>query len=204
MDRFRAAFTVLFATFAVIRAYYRIKARGNTLRKVQEKWLVPAEVLLGLPFMLGGLLYIFHPQPLESTSVAIGAAWRWAGAGIFAASLILLTWAHADLGKNFSAELRIRTDHELVTGGLYRHVRHPMYTFFFFLVIGMGLLSANWLIGTGGVCAFIVIVSLRLHKEEEMMATRFGERYRQYAAVTGRFLPRLRKRSMQDLGRAAF
>jgi len=78
-----------------------------------------------------------------------------------------------------------------------------MYTAFFLLTIGMGLLSANWLISSGGLGVVVFIVWLRLHTEEEMMTRAFGERYRQYTAVTGRFLPRLRGRSAKGWGAAS-
>jgi protein-S-isoprenylcysteine O-methyltransferase Ste14 len=199
MDRFRATFIVLFLAWGVPRVYYRIRGRGNVQEKVREKWAIPARIFLGLPFMVGLVLYIFHPQALRRTNFPISDFWRWAGAIIFALASALMIWVHVTLGKNFSSELRIRSDQELVTWGPYRHVRHPMYTAFFLLMIGMGFLSANWLIGAGGL-GVVVIIPLRLHKEEEMMARAFGERYRQYAAVTGRFLPRLSSRAVRSPG----
>jgi protein-S-isoprenylcysteine O-methyltransferase Ste14 len=202
VDPFRATFIVLAFWLAVLRAYYRIKGRGRVQERVRERWTIAAEFLLGGPFMVGVALYAFHPQVLKPTTFPIGAAWRWTGAAIFAVSLVLLTWIHATLGKNFSSELRVRSDQELVTRGPYRYVRHPMYSAFFLMMIGMGLLSANWLIGAGGVGAAVLLVSLRTRMEEEMMARTFGKRYRQYAAVTGRFLPRLSSRSPRSVGRA--
>jgi protein-S-isoprenylcysteine O-methyltransferase Ste14 len=202
MDRFRATFIVLFLSWAVPRVYYRIKGRGRVQEKVREKWAFPARIFLGLPFMVGVALYMFHPQALRRMNFPISDFWRWTGAVIFALASALMIWVHVTLGKNFSSELRIRSDQELVTWGPYRHVRHPMYTAFFLLMIGMGLLSANWLIGAG-VLGVAVLIVFRLHTEEEMMARAFGERYRQYAAVTGRFLPRLRGGTAKGLGAAS-
>ena len=202
MDRFRTTFIVLVLAWAVPRAYYRIKGRGKIQEKVREKWGIPARILLGLPFMVGLMLYMFHPQALRRTNFPISDFWRWTGAVILAFASALMIWVHVTLGKNFSSELRIRSDQELVTWGPYRRVRHPMYTGFFLLTIGMGLLSANWLIVAGGL-GVVVIVWLRLHTEEEMMARAFGDRYRQYAATTGRFFPRLRGRTAKGLGAAS-
>jgi len=197
MDRFRATFIVLFLAWALPRGYYRIRGRGKVQEKVREKWAIPARILLGLPFMVGLALFIFHPQALRRTNFPISDFWRWTGAVIFAFASALMIWVHVTLGKNFSSELRIRSDQELVTWGPYRYIRHPMYTAFFLLTIGMGLLSANGLIGAGvlGVC---ILILFRVHTEEEMMARAFGERYRQYAATTGRFLPRLRGPALPD------
>jgi protein-S-isoprenylcysteine O-methyltransferase Ste14 len=199
MNRFRATFIVLFLVWGVPRVYYRIKGRGRVQEKVREKWAILVRIFLGLPFMVALALYIFHPQALRHTNIPLGDAWRWVGAIIFALASALMIWVHVTLGKNFSSELRIRSDQELVTWGPYRYVRHPMYTAFLLLTVGMGLLSANWLIGSGGL-GVAVFIPLRLHKEEEMMARAFGDRYRQYAATTGRFLPRLSSRSGRSPG----
>jgi protein-S-isoprenylcysteine O-methyltransferase Ste14 len=200
MDRFRVTFIVLFLAWGVPRIYYRIKGRGRVQEKVREKGAILVRIFFGLPFMVGLALYLFHPQALRRTYFPISDFWRWAGAVIFALASALMIWVHVSLGKNFSSELRIRSDQELVTWGPYHYARHPMYTAFFLLTIGMGLLSANWLLGAGGL-GVVVFVTLRLHNEEDMMARAFGERYRQYAAATGRFLPRLSP-SAKNPGRA--
>lgn len=64
MDRFRATFSLLLLAMAVVRACYRIKARGNTLEKVREKWAIPARIFLGGPFIVGGAaLHILSSGP---------------------------------------------------------------------------------------------------------------------------------------------
>jgi protein-S-isoprenylcysteine O-methyltransferase Ste14 len=49
------------------------------------------------------------------------------GTAFLASALILFWRSHADLGRNWSPSLQLLKDHRLVTGGVYRHVRHPMY-----------------------------------------------------------------------------
>lgn len=99
---------------------------------------------------------------------------------------------HHFLGKNFSSELRIRPDHELVTEGPYRYVRHPMYTSFFVMMTGLFLLSGNWLICGSALLVLIFVMVVRTPREERMMEGRFGDAYRHYMARTGRYLPKLR------------
>ena len=50
-----------------------------------------------------------------------------AGALCFVAGLWLFYRSHADLGTNWSVTLELREQHQLVTSGVYRTVRHPMY-----------------------------------------------------------------------------
>jgi len=193
MDLFHVTFTILFLAMAAIRVYYRLQARtGRKEPRKAEPAVVLAKILLGAPAMLAILVYLFRPQMLNWSNLALPPAWRWAGAAILAVSVAGLAWVHSTLGRNFSTELRIRPDQTLVTSGPYRYVRHPMYSAFFLLFSGMGLLAANWFIGTAGLLALILIVLFRVSREEEMMVNAFGDQYRRYASTTGRFLPRVR------------
>jgi len=56
--------------------------------------------------------------------------------------------------------------------------------------VGLGLLSASWLI-VPLLVASILLLYARIGKEEAMMIERFGNEHRAYMQRTGRFLPRL-------------
>jgi protein-S-isoprenylcysteine O-methyltransferase Ste14 len=119
-------------------------------------------------------------------------------AGAFAAGLavlILAEWlfyrSHADLGRNWSMTLELRREHALVTGGVYRRVRHPMYTSFFLYGIAQTLLLSNWIAGPSCLVGFTLMFFARLGPEERMMEDRFGNDYREYRARSRRLIPGL-------------
>ena len=103
-----------------------------------------------------------------------------------------MLWAQNSLGRNFFASLSLSADHELITRGPYRWVRHPMYLCFMGIFFACFLLSANWFIGATGMLAELVIMLWRTPREERMMAERFGEEYELYRKRTGRFFTRRR------------
>ncbi len=104
---------------------------------------------------------------------------------------LLLFWrSHADLGRNWSPGLEVRQDHSLVTNGIYRHIRHPMYAAIWIAALAQPLLIHNWIAGVPVIPAFAAIWLLRVPNEEAMMRARFGAAYDAYAARTGRLLPR--------------
>jgi len=106
-------------------------------------------------------------------------------------ALFLLWRSHADLGLNWSATLRIRQEHSLVTDGIYRHIRHPMYAAHLLWAIAQGLLLENWLAGWVFLVTFVPLYLLRVTKEEKMMLEQFGLEYRLYISRTGRIIPRI-------------
>jgi protein-S-isoprenylcysteine O-methyltransferase Ste14 len=116
--------------------------------------------------------------------------------GVGAAVLVLALWlfwrSHADLGRNWSPSLQIRDGHELVTGGVYARVRHPMYASEWLWGVAQALLLQNWIAGPSTLALFSPLYFSRVRREEQMMLDRFGEAYGDYMDRTGRVVPRLR------------
>ena len=140
----------------------------------------------------GGIAaYILAPQMVSWGHVTLTASWRWAGVALGAVAAGGEIWSLLFLGKQYSALLRIRPDHELVAKGPYAWVRHPMYSFGLPWMAAFGLIAANWFILVTGVATIVFAMILRTPDEEGMMAQQFGESYRRYQQQTGRFLPRL-------------
>jgi protein-S-isoprenylcysteine O-methyltransferase Ste14 len=112
-----------------------------------------------------------------------------AGTLVLALGLVLFHRSHADLGTNWSITLEIREGHRLVTEGIYRRVRHPMYLALLLYGLGQALLLPNWLAGPSYLVVMALLAALRVGPEERMMRERFGAEYDAYAARTRRFGP---------------
>ncbi|MFI5264659.1 MAG: protein-S-isoprenylcysteine O-methyltransferase [Candidatus Kapaibacterium sp.] len=99
--------------------------------------------------------------------------------------------SHADLGRNWSVSLELRENHSLVVSGVYKAIRHPMYTAIFLSMISQALFLANWIAGPSGFIVFTLMFCFRLHREERMMAGQFGKSYDDYRARTKRLVPKV-------------
>lgn len=113
----------------------------------------------------------------------------WLGVVTLAAALWLFRRSHADLGRNWSISLEIRERHALVTTGVYRRIRHPMYSSFFLLGIAQGLLLPNWFAGMAGLAGAGVLFAFRVRREEQLMLRQFGEEYHAYMMTSKRLVP---------------
>jgi len=121
--------------------------------------------------------YRFHPTQ------------AWLGVLFAAAALLLFHGTHVALGRNWSVSLQLRKDHQLITSGIYRHVRHPMYTAFWLWAIAQACLLPNWFAGVAGLMGFGFLFFGRIAREEQMMLESFGDEYRDYMSKTYRIFP---------------
>ena len=112
-----------------------------------------------------------------------------AGVICFVVGLWLFYRSHADLGANWSITLELREQHRLITQGVYRRIRHPMYSALVLYSLGHALVIPNWVAGPSNLVAFAVLFALRVRAEERMMDERFGDEYAAYSARTKRLIP---------------
>ena len=97
--------------------------------------------------------------------------------------------SHADLGTNWSITLEVREQHRLITRGVYRRIRHPMYLALVLYSVGQALVIPNWVAGPANVIVFAILLALRVRAEERMMDEAFGDEYAVYSARTKRLVP---------------
>jgi protein-S-isoprenylcysteine O-methyltransferase Ste14 len=112
----------------------------------------------------------------------------WIGTAITAAGLGFSAWARVHLGRNWSATVTVKQDHELIRTGPYAIVRHPIYTGVLFGFIGTALAIGQW---RGVLAVAIVFVAFwrKLRLEERWMSETFGEAYQLYRARTRALIP---------------
>lgn len=179
-----------FYLMSAIRVPYALRNAGNVIGETRSDW---SERLLLAGIAVSGVALPFVALATPWLRFADYALPDWAtavGAILVAPALWLLWRAHDDLGLNWSPSLELRRDHSLVTRGVYRYIRHPMYAAIWLWCLAQPLLVHNWLGGGAVVPAFALLYVIRTPREEAMMLDRFGAIYNAYCARTGRLLPK--------------
>jgi protein-S-isoprenylcysteine O-methyltransferase Ste14 len=145
-------------------------------------------------FLLVGAFLLFKKDfqwPFLMQRLYPDAAWiAWFGAALVFCGVAFAIWARATLGRNWSGQIQIKSDHQLISAGPYHFVRHPIYTG----ILG-GILGTAVAIGEiRGAIAFVLILvgfANKARKEESFLARQFGPAFEEHAKRTGFFLPRL-------------
>jgi protein-S-isoprenylcysteine O-methyltransferase Ste14 len=112
------------------------------------------------------------------------------GTVFFLISIWMLHRSHADLGKLWSSTVEPSSKKILVTDGVYKRVRHPMYSAHVLWGIAQILLFPNLIAGPLALLLNFAVMILRVPREERVLLEEFGDEYRQYMKTTGRILPK--------------
>jgi len=190
MNPWFAKVIILLASIVMvaIRAPHGQRSRGIPVAKSRRGIL--ELVLLTIAWLAFFLPLIWVVAPvLASADYPLRPLPFFTGTLCLALGLWLFHRSHADLGTNWSITLEVREKHRLVTQGLYRRIRHPMYMALLLYSAGQALVLPNYVAGPSYGVAMALLVALRVGVEERMMLEEFGKDYSEYMARTKRLVP---------------
>ena len=166
----------------------------NVKATVRREAALPRLLNMALLFCGGALLW---SQPVSVPGLMArflpSSQWQfWAalGALLTLIGLLFTVWARIYLGRNWSGVVTIKANHELVTGGPYGLVRHPIYSGLTLAFIGSALAIGQWR-GVLAVALVLIAIVHRILVEERFMRQQFGTAYDAYARSVSALVPGL-------------
>jgi protein-S-isoprenylcysteine O-methyltransferase Ste14 len=143
--------------------------------------LVPGFVAIWLPIRLGG-----HGQP--PATIARAAGWL-----VLAAGVALYLLCASRFVRAGGTPAPIAPTRDLVSRGVYRYIRNPMYVSVLLAIFGQALAYGSRTVAIYGLCAWCFFFLFVLLYEEPALERQFGEPYREYCEQVPRWIPRLRR-----------
>lgn len=143
--------------------------------------------------MIGVVVLILALQPALLPEIGLQITARWGlvmqGIGMICVmgSIMLHIWARLHLRQYYAERVEFQPAHELIDSGPYARIRHPVFTSFFGLVIGLVLV--NPALPTALFAAYTWWDFSRAARAEEELLTAKLPGYAEYMTRTGRFLP---------------
>ena len=110
------------------------------------------------------------------------------GSALIVIGITIELIAQITLRRFYSSTLVIREDHQLITHGIYRFTRHPIYLGALMVLIGVPVFVSS-LYGLLVMSALIPVVLNRIRMEERMLTEEFGDAYRTYKETTSKLIP---------------
>jgi protein-S-isoprenylcysteine O-methyltransferase Ste14 len=134
--------------------------------------------------LVGRLTHVPAQSHLWHTGLALGVVTDC----IVLAGAAFTVWARITLGRNWSAEVTFKQDHELIEAGPYALVRHPIYTGLIVMALGTAI---NYGRAIGAVLFVALCTGLwwKARQEEQIMSRHFPDAYRSYKARVHAIVP---------------
>jgi len=174
--------------FLIFWLYWSYAARDSGATETSEPgWSTGLHRTL----MVLAVVFIFFPIPGLSARFAPEAGWVTAvGLVVEVGGLALAILARQALGRNWSSEVRLAEGHQLVRTGVYRRLRHPIYTGVLLMYLGLALQSGR-LNALAGLALAIAAYWRKIGLEERLMAERFGAEFDAWRKASWALIPPL-------------
>ena len=148
------------------------------------RWIIIGIVMIVLFTKIFGLTIPFLTISLISPSVLLSVA----SVILVIVGLVIALVARRTLAGNWSKDVDVKVDHELITTGIYRYVRHPIYTG----VLLMGLGSVLMIGTTNVLLVFLAMLGFfwfKARQEEKLLTKHFPKEYPAYKNHTKALIP---------------
>jgi protein-S-isoprenylcysteine O-methyltransferase Ste14 len=179
MHAVKLVFSVGWAAFWI---YWLVSAFSTKKGKIAWSRDLRIRVLIIVVVILLFRFGTFRHGDLNSDPLRAGL-----GFGIFALGLGLAIWARAHIGRNWGPPMSRKDEPELVTGGPYRLIRHPIYSGILAAGIGTAVaLSWLWLVAVALAGAYFVYSAT---VEEHYLTEQFPDSYPPYMRSTKMLIP---------------
>ena len=180
-----ACWVLLGSTWVVLAFGTKRRAKGQSAWPAVRTILLVA--LVGILFYFGARGAFTDPStPIWLSSGLIGAF----GDIVVLSGLVLSVWSRMTLGGNWSGIVELKEEHELITSGPYRYVRHPIYSGMLLMVLGSAIIYGH---ASGFLVLIMVAISLWVKSfyEERLLSEHFQKDYPDYKARTKMLIPYL-------------
>ena len=179
---------LILALWVIWLLYWLIAARGSKPVRQREGAVTRLAFLVQL--VVTAILMAPLPWSGWLSLQVIGGGWTryWIAVAVVIIGLLVCIWARRSLGGNWSGSVTLKEGHELVQGGPYRRIRHPIYAGMLLMILGTGLASGR----VHGLLAFPIALSalwLKSRVEERWMAAEFTARYAAYKQKSWALIP---------------
>lgn len=190
--------SLIYLSFVLTLAdWFRALRKGQAVTLLPEHqgkrrpiWIQALIVLLGI--LLCVPLFYYGWIPLFPISQSTAKFLGMLGLAVYLIGIALTLWARRTLGRfwgiSTSTNVKLLDDHQLIQTGPYALIRHPMYFGWWVAMLGLTMTYPVWAVFLLFLFSVISFIG-RAHREEAVLAERFGTAWQEYRKRTKRLIP---------------
>jgi protein-S-isoprenylcysteine O-methyltransferase Ste14 len=176
---------IILSVFVVLFVPNEGKGYGEGIKTIKRQkisiallQIIPPILLVTAPFLDHHRLYVFE----ENNSI------RSVGLIMSVLGFLFMNWSILVLGKQFSVDVTIQENHQLIISGPYKYIRHPRYLGIIIFFGGIPFIFLTWM-ATLIVLLLIIVLLWRIRDEERLMQEKFKTAWEDYKKRTHALIP---------------
>lgn len=160
------------------------------LIKTGEEEVSKHRIAVILTTLITILLFVIPSYSDRHTFLILGGdeLFRYFGVFFFLFGTFFWVWGPLHLGKQFSALVTLQKDHQLVTDGPFRYMRHPRYSGIIFWGFGIALIFRS-ILGLLLAVLIAILILWRIPDEEKLLQKKFRQEWEEYCGRTKKLIP---------------
>ena len=178
----------IIATFGanVSGAKKGFKSKIGATKEKPKTYLQRLPVILSTLTLIGLIISVFQIGTLEYKLDYILI--RYIGLAIYLVFSWIQVWAYKSLGENYSQDILIKKDHQLVKKGPFRIVRHPQYLSQILIDLGGAAATLSYIVAPLAIVQIPFII-MRASLEDKLLAKYFTDEFVLYKKKSGFIFP---------------
>ncbi|NWG28579.1 MAG: isoprenylcysteine carboxylmethyltransferase family protein [Ignavibacteriaceae bacterium] len=163
----------------------------STVSEIKEKpktFLQKFPPVVSMLSLVALILAVFQIGTLNYESFKDYADIRYAGLIVYLVFSWIQVWSFKTLGDNYSQDIMIKKNHELITKGPFKIIRHPQYLCQILLDLGAAAATLSYIVGVLTLIE-IPIYLMRASLEDKLLAKYFPEKFSDYRKKSGFMIP---------------
>lgn len=182
---------LLFSLFIAGDVLFRPLWVGKEKDQFKKSTLIIFLLFFAVPFLLyfpyieyQAFLQLFIPSPIAIMMSIIGNL-------VLICGGILMIWSRILLGPYGTPRIVIKDHHQLITHGIYRYIRHPLYLGYILLLFGYTFAFGSFFSSCLIIVIMLPLTKSRMDLEEKILLANLGEKYNDYIERTKRLIPKI-------------
>ncbi len=189
----RALFAAQVVITAILAGYQAVvipqvggfASTGQPNKRVRRQTVLRVLLVFGL---FGSFVLLAWADRRNVATMSDWLEIRILGQVLYAVGGLIAFWAALALGKQYTPEVTIQPNHQLITNGPFRVIRHPRYLGATILALGIALTFRSWL-GIVMTALIFIVLAWRTGDEEALLRREFGPVWDRYCQHTWRLVP---------------